>query len=464
MTFLGMRQTSWNRGLLLIGDTALIMLATQLAAWIRFDPGEPSYDIFRAHTGAATFALLLYLTTFYIFNRYDVYRPASLRETAARTTAAVLSAGVLLAFLFYSLPYWEFGRGIYLIQMLFVWCFGFGWRSLLFLINPISSGKQKVLILGAGESGTALLQLLQMAHSPYEPVGFLDDDPQKIGRMIDALPVRGKTSHLKEIGKETGAETTFLAITKARPKELIKTILDARLEGMTIKDMPAVFEDITGTVPVEHIRDDWLVFTEGFNLITKPYVQKIKRLADFWISGMLLLLSLPVIVVTVLAIRTDSPGPIFFRQQRVGKGGKPFTVWKFRSMSQDAEKSGAQWASKEDPRTTRVGRILRILRIDELPQIYNIFLGDMSLIGPRPERPEFVKQLEAEIPYYGIRHSVRPGITGWAQVNYQYGASVEDSLRKLEYDIYYIKNMSLVLDAKIVLKTIGVVLFGQGAR
>ena len=213
-----------------------------------------------------------------------------------------------------------------------------------------------------------------------------------------------------------------------------------------------------------NIRDDWLVFVDGFNLITKPYVQKVKRLVDFGSSGVLLLLSLPIILLTILAIRIDSPGPIFFRQQRVGKGGKPFTVWKFRSMSQDAEKSGAQWASKEDLRITRVGRIIRIIRIDELPQIYNVFLGDMSLIGPRPERPEFVKQLEAEIPYYGIRHSVSPGITGWAQVNYQYGASVEDSLRKLEYDIYYIKNMSLILDAKIVLKTIGVVLFGQGAR
>jgi len=294
------------------------------------------------------------------------------------------TAGVLLAFLFYALPHWEFGRGIFLLQMVFVWCFGFVWRKALFRINPITSGKEKVLILGAGESGAAMHQLLQMAHSPYEAVGFLDDDPEKLGKTIGTLPVRGKTSQLKEIGKETGATTTLLAITKARPKELIKTILDARLEGMTIKDMPAVFEDITGTVPVEHIRDDWLVFADGFNLITKPYVQKVKRLVDFGSSGFLLLLSLPIILCTVLAIRIDSPGPIFFRQQRVGKGGKPFTAWKFRSMSQDAEKNGAQWALNEDPRTTRVGRIIRILRIDELPQIYTFFLGDMRLSGPRP--------------------------------------------------------------------------------
>ena len=459
-----MRQTTWNRALLLIGDVALIMLATQLSAWIRFEAGEPSYDIFSAHTGGATFTLLLYLTTFYVFNLYDVYRPASLRETAARISAAVATAGILLAFLFYALPHWEFGRGIFLIQMAFVWCFGFLWRNVLYRINPITSGKEKVLILGAGQSGAALLKLLQLPHSPYEAVGFLDDDPEKLGKTIATLPVRGKTSQMREIGKETGAGTTLLAITEERSKELIKTVLDARLKGMTIKDMPSVFEDITKSVPVEHLRDDWLVFTDGFNLITKPYVQKIKRLADFWISGMLLLLSSPIILLTVLAIRVDSPGPIFFRQQRVGKGGKPFILWKFRSMRQDAEENGVQWAAQEDPRTTRVGRIIRILRIDELPQIYNVFLGEMSLIGPRPERPEFVRQLEREIPYYGIRHSVSPGITGWAQINYPYGASVEDSKRKLEYDIYYIKNMSPLLDMKIILKTIGVVLFGQGAR
>jgi lipopolysaccharide/colanic/teichoic acid biosynthesis glycosyltransferase len=232
---------------------------------------------------------------------------------------------------------------------------------------------------------------------------------------------------------------------------------------MTIKDMPAVFEDITGTVPVEHIRDDWLVFADGFNLITKPYVQKVKRLVilDFRVSAL-------VVPAHYIVDRFGHSHRLsrarFFQAAKGRKGWKTVYGLEISLHEQDAEKNGAQWALKEDPRTTRVGRIIRKLRIDELPQIYNVFLGDMSLIGPRPERPEFVKQLEAEIPYYGIRHSVSPGITGWAQINYPYGASVEDSLRKLEYDIYYIKNMSLILDAKIVLKTIGVVLFGQGAR
>jgi exopolysaccharide biosynthesis polyprenyl glycosylphosphotransferase len=193
-------------------------------------------------------------------------------------------------------------------------------------------------------------------------------------------------------------------------------------------------------------------------------MQKVKRLIDFAVSALLLLGTMPVMVLSALAIRLDSPGPVFFKQERVGKNGLVFVLWKFRSMRQNAEENGAVWAEKVDPRVTRVGKWIRLLRIDEIPQLYNVFRGEMSLIGPRPERPEFIQELEKQIPYYGIRHSVRPGITGWAQVNYRYGASVEDALRKLEYDLYYIKKMSLLLDFKIILKTIGVVLFGQGAR
>jgi len=192
-------------------------------------------------------------------------------------------------------------------------------------------------------------------------------------------------------------------------------------------------------------------------------MQKVKRLIDFAVSAILLLGTMPVMALSALAIRLDSPGPVFFKQERVGKNGLVFVLWKFRSMRQNAEENGAVWAEKVDPRVTRVGKWIRLLRIDEIPQLYNVFRGEMSLIGPRPERPEFIQELEKQIPYYGIRHSVRPGITGWAQVNYRYGASVEDALH-MEYDLYYIKNRSLLLDFKIILKTIGVVLFGQGAR
>ena len=464
MKFLGMRKTSQNRITLLFGDMALILMATQASARIRFEPTEPSYHIFSTHTGAATFTLLIYMVIFYVFDLYDVYQRTQPKKTATRLTAAVVAAGVVLGFLFYSLPHWDFGRGIFLIQMVLIWLMAFGWRRLVSRFFPVSGTKEKVLIVGAGNSGLALHSLLKLPFSPYVAVGFLDDDPLKLNQKIEHLHVLGNTSQLKDIAEKTDVGTAFLAITKDRSPHLIKTILDAKLNGMTVEDLPRVFEDITGTVPVEHVRDDWLVFSDGFNLISKPYIQKIKRLIDFSISWLLLFIYMPVILVTMVAIRLDSPGTIFFKQKRVGKGGKTFTAWKFRSMTQNAEENGAIWATEEDPRTTRVGRMIRMFRIDELPQIYNVFMGHMSLIGPRPERPEFVKQLEEKIPYYGIRHVVRPGITGWAQINYPYGASVADALRKLEYDIFYIKNMSLLLDAKIVLKTIAVVIFGQGAR
>ena len=247
-------------------------------------------------------------------------------------------------------------------------------------------------------------------------------------------------------------------------RPLLHSILEAKLKGINIVEMPTVFEGLTKRVPVAHIHDEWLLFAGGFYLISKEYLQKVKRLIDFTFSSLLLTVSLPLVGVTALAIKLDSKGPIFYKQKRIGKGGSEFIAWKFRSMVENAEQRGVVWAKQNDKRVTRVGKVLRLLRIDEIPQLFNVFRGEMSLIGPRPERPEFVKELETQILYYTVRHTVRPGITGWAQVNYRYGASVEDALRKLEYDLYYIKNMSLLLDLKILLKTIGVVILGQGAR
>jgi exopolysaccharide biosynthesis polyprenyl glycosylphosphotransferase len=259
-------------------------------------------------------------------------------------------------------------------------------------------------------------------------------------------------------------KTVIVAITHNRPKRLIQAILEAKLRGINIVEMPTVFERLTKRVPVAHIHDEWLLFAGGFYLISKEYLRKVKRLIDLAFSSVFLTVSLPVLGITALAIRLDSKGPVFYKQKRLGKNGLEFTLWKFRSMVANAEENGAVWARKNDGRVTRVGKVIRLVRIDEIPQLFNVLRGEMSLIGPRPERLNFVKELEAKVPYYTLRHTVRPGITGWAQVNYRYGASVEDAIHKLEYDLYYIKNMSLLLDLKILLKTIGVVIFGQGAR
>lgn len=395
---------------------------------------------------------------------YNMGRAFQSRDTALRTAVAVCLGGIFSVRIFYSLPSWKFGRGIFLIQMIIVWGFLGCWRWFFSMMFPIPVEKENVLILGAGHSGTTLHHMLEDPASPYRVVGFVDDDPAKQEQVVGSPAVLGTIGQLSEIAAQKGAKTAILAITQERSHELICRLLELRFKGFTILDMPTVYERLKHRIPVEHIRDGWLVFTSGFNLLSKEYMQKIKRLIDFGISGLLLLVTFPVIALTALAIRFDSPGPVFFKQKRIGKGGSIFHVWKFRTMNQNAEENGAVWAENNDHRVTRAGRWIRLFRIDELPRIYNIFRGEMSLIGPRPERPEFVRELTKEIPYYDIRHSVRPGITGWAQVNYPYGASAEDALCKLEYDLYYIKNMSLLLDIKILLRTIGVVLFGEGAR
>ena len=274
----------------------------------------------------------------------------------------------------------------------------------------------------------------------------------------------GSTDQLIEIAALKGVDIAILAITHDRPEELIDRVIKARLHGLTITDVPAIYEELNAAIPVEHLRHDWLLFTSGFYLISKQYIQRSKRLIDFASSTLLLIVSAPIMLLAAIAIKLESHGPVFFRQERVGKDGEVFLAFKFRSMKESAENEGVVWAAEDDPRVTRVGKVIRFFRIDELPQILNIFRAEMSLIGPRPERPEFVRELESRIPFYSIRHAVRPGITGWAQVKYGYGASVEDALNKLEYDLFYLKNMSILLDIKILLKTIGVVLFGQGAR
>ena len=450
-----------QKWLLLLGDAVLILIAAHLSTMIRLGH---AINVFHHYTGATTFTMFLYLVMLYIFDLYNLNRNFNSRDSAFRTLLAVMIAGFFAAFLFYSLPRWRYGRGIFLIQMIMVWFLLNGWRWVFSILFPAAMGKEKTLVLGAGRCGTALYELLKSRISPYRVAGFLDDDPGKLQKNVGSPAVLGRTDQLIEIAARRKVKTAIVAITHNRPKRLIRSILEAKLKGINILEMPTVFEGLTRRIPVEHIHDEWLLFAGGFYLISKEYLQKVKRLIDFAFSSLFLTLSLPVLGITALAIKLDSRGPIFYKQNRLGRGGSEFTLWKFRSMVVKAEENGAVWAKANDTRVTRAGKVIRLLRVDEIPQLFNVFRGEMSLIGPRPERPEFVKELEAQVPYYAVRHTVRPGITGWAQVNYRYGASVEDTLRKLEYDLYYIKNMSLLLDLKIMLKTIGVVIFGQGAR
>jgi exopolysaccharide biosynthesis polyprenyl glycosylphosphotransferase len=324
--------------------------------------------------------------------------------------------------------------------------------------------RQRILIVGAGRSGRTLAKTVQGEFAAeFEVMGFVDDDPAKQQTQIDDVPVLGETSDALEIAHKCGADTVVFAITHQLRSELFQGLLDCQAAGLSVVQMPAMYEALTGRVPVEHVRNDWLLPSEVTGGQTSLTYRLFVHLLDlgFGLLAGLFLLSVGSLV--ALMVKLDSSGPIFYRQIRLGRGGKRFELLKFRSMLADAEEEmGAQWAAMDDPRVTRVGRFLRQTRLDELPQVINILRGDIHLIGPRPERPEFVAGLEREIPFYRARLAVKPGLTGWAQVNYRYANTVEDALNKLEYDLYYIKNRSVPLDISILLKTVGVILSFKG--
>jgi len=445
---------------LFLGDLFLITLANFMSAWVRF---AVPINNFAQQSMVLFVALCLYPLTLFVFDLYSVKRLFRSWETVYRCILAVLLGGVLSIVVFYLIPQGQYGRGIMAIQMALTCLCLIAWRLAYGLSFQTTNRRIPVLILGAGMSGKAIYELLNSPLSPYEVKGFLDDNPAKLGLSRSATVI-GTCEQIEEMARDVGAQLAILAIQNNRSPILIKSILNARLKGIDIKEMVDVYEQLTGRIPIRHIADQWLLFAEGFYLLRKEHIQNLKRLIDLFASSLLLVLIAPLFLLVAFAIRISSRGPVFFKQKRVGKDQVVFTIYKFRSMNENAEQNGAQWASLDDPRVTKIGRFLRLTHIDELPQIWNVFKGDMSLIGPRPERPEFIKLLEREIPHYSIRHSIRPGITGWAQVCYSYGASVEDAFHKAECDLYYIKNMSLFLDFKILLRTIGIVFLGEGSR
>jgi exopolysaccharide biosynthesis polyprenyl glycosylphosphotransferase len=342
-------------------------------------------------------------------------------------------------------------------------------RTVFLLVFGRAVFRQKVLILGAGGAGRTICQaFLEHAQATYEVVGFIDDDPEKFGSWLtfynegreeqqdqkSSFPVLGPSSQLLEIIAAKGVTMIVLSITHDVSGELYQTLTDSLQLEVEVVPMPLLHEQITGKVPVEHIGDHWSVAMPLEQLGTRLIWHAGKRIFDiFWsVIGLLLLgLLYPFIA---LAIKLDSAGPILYTQKRMGRHGKQFRVFKFRSMVEDAEKDQAVWAKKDDPRATRVGNALRRTHLDEFPQFWNIFKGEMSVVGPRPERPEFINELAEEIPFYRVRLAVKPGMAGWALIHQGYGASKDDALIKLQYDLYYIKHQSLWLDFYILWRTI----------
>ena len=367
------------------------------------------------------------------------------------------AAFFLLSVIYYLDPSVMLGRGVLFLALgLFIL-----YQFLRHLLSGSGARRspfaRRVLILGTGELAQQLGALLASPDSSYTLAGYLD-----CGEQCAVTPglVIEKEQDLLATVQKARAGIVVVALAERRGVLPLQEMMRCKLQGLEVVDAPTFYEIVQGKLMLEHMTPSWIIFSTGFR--RTALIDVYKRCVDLVLSVIGLLVTAPFFPLVALAIKLDSPGPLFFKQLRVGNGEKPFMLYKFRSMRQDAERNGAVWAVKNDARVTAVGRFLRNSRIDEIPQLYNVLKGDMSFIGPRPERPEFVEGLKKDIYYYSKRHTIKPGLTGWAQVRYPYGATVEDAIEKLRYDLYYIKNLSFFLDTQIIFETVKVVLFGRG--
>ena len=329
--------------------------------------------------------------------------------------------------------------------------------------DPEFGLRERTLILGSGEAARVVADTLRAADRHLEIVGFYPG-PNETRPAVPANQMLTRERSLIQTAQERGVDEIIVALTERRGGSMpLRELLDCKAQGVKVQDLNSHFEQRLGQIRIDFLNAGWLIFGDGFNQGLQRTI--VKRAFDIFCAGLLLLISGPVMLLAALAVKLDSRGAVLYRQERVGLDNRPFQVVKFRSMRQDAEKDGKpRWATSGDDRVTRVGRLLRVTRIDELPQLFSVLRGDMSLVGPRPERPFFVEQLTQEVPFYALRHSVKPGVTGWAQVRYQYGSTIEDSMEKLQYDLFYVKNHNLWLDLRILCDTVTVVLTGKGAR
>nr|WP_173045820.1 TIGR03013 family XrtA/PEP-CTERM system glycosyltransferase [Nitrospira sp. KM1] len=330
-------------------------------------------------------------------------------------------------------------------------------------IFRLPGARRRILILGVGSLAKGLCQVLLSRSKVFtDVVGVLARDGMQVGDDFVGMKIIGTMDQLLDIVERHHVDTIAVCLEDRRAVLPVQMLLELKGMGVDIWDGHHLYEEESGRLPIDELKPSAIIFSTGFRrgLIIKT----VKRSMDLLVSLIGLFIMLPVMAILGMLIKLDSTGPIFYRQVRVGLRAQPYMIWKFRSMFIDAEKGGARWTSERDPRISRIGWYLRKWRLDEIPQLLNVIKGEMSLVGPRPERPVFVQELRSVIPYYDIRHAVRPGITGWAQTQFRYGASAEDAHVKLQYDLYYVKNLSLALDCRILLDTIRVILCGHGAR
>lgn len=466
---------SEHRVILLLGDllTAIGALWGAIYAWHRYSlyvllaSGIPQGRALRMLNVKVPFWFYL-LPLGWLVLMVELYEPrvAANRRRTLRGVAIAAFIGLVAYSLVFitkqdpnSLPRIGVGAFLVLASLLTL-----AWRFLYIRLYTSPGLMRRVLVVGAGKAGTTLAQAYKdVQPPPFHLVGFIDDDPQKIGTRLEGFPVLAGSDRLMEVIEEQGISDLVVAITGEMRGSTFQTILDAQERGIEVTRMPLLYEELTGRVPIHHLESDWLIRSFVDEARVSGFYELTKRLIDI-LGGLIGLVILAVIFpFAALATVLDTGFPIFYSQKRLGKGGREFTIYKFRTMYQNAEPDGRpRLAEENDPRVTRVGAFLRAMRLDEFPQFFNVLRGEMSLVGPRAERPELVAEFQKQIPFYRARLLVKPGITGWAQINYGYVSTVYETAIKLEYDLYYIKHRSILMDLLIMLRTVGTVLTGKG--
>jgi sugar transferase (PEP-CTERM system associated) len=451
--------------LLLLTEAVVIFGAIIVAVYLRLGVQEAYLElVVRQGLYKTALATLFCLTAFYLFDLYDFIVMHDRRELVLRMVQALGLAWIGLAIAFYAFPGLMFGRGISLMALPLALAFMVGWRvSIHWFLGHPDIG-ERILVVGSGNLAVEVAkEVLDRPDAGYRMVGFVGTNAELLGKSLINPRVIGVTSDLDAIVKREGIDRIVVAMGERRGEFPTEKLLQLSLAGkVSIEEGASFYERLTGRVSLNMLRPSWLIFTGPGR---QARLKTLGRNAVHRLVAVIgTVLSFPIVVLTAILIKLDSPGPVFYRQERVGKNGRHFVLVKFRSMQVDAEKDGPVWAVKDDDRTTRVGRVIRKIRVDEIPQFWNILRGEMNFVGPRPERPHFVEHLAQEIPYYKQRHLIAPGLTGWAQIKYPYGASIEDSREKLQYDLFYVKNYSLILDAIILFETIKIILFGRGAH
>lgn len=440
------------------GELCLIFGSVALAAVVFQDTPDLASSFWKIALVTVVCQLCLYYN-----DVYDLTLVHSNRELVVRLLQAVGAASIVLAALYFMIPALMIGDGIF-VSALFMFLAGIlGWRLLFNRLTGSLDMEERILVVGTGETARKVVrQIIDQREFAYRIIGFIDDDKARIGERIVNPGIVGTPADIPALIARHQIDRIIVGLADRRGKLPIDELLSAKLAGIRVEDVTTTYERVTGKILIDDLRPSWLIFSDGFHV--SRLTRWMKRGIDLTLSLVVAVLAAPLMVLAALAIWLESEGPVFYCQERVGENGRTFTLCKFRSMRTDAEQGGTPiWAKDGDTRVTRVGRFIRMSRLDELPQIWNVLKGDMSFVGPRPERPYFVAELAKDIPFYQQRHAVKPGLTGWAQVKYRYGSSLEDAMEKLRYDLYYIKHLSVFFDLTIVFDTVKVVLFRRGA-